>query len=170
MHFSLSKRYLATVATAPTYFGHGFGKQFLSPGFAVFFLVCADRNAPLHQVVDWANILLTLVLLPVSSSLHHSWMAILPNTAQAATSKAPAGSIRAPAQSTNAKSSKEAAAPTAAAVLTPTDTAVVCSQCGKCSAPHQCSQCKVAKYCSRECQRTHWKKGGHKKACTPTSK
>jgi hypothetical protein len=29
----------------------------------------------------------------------------------------------------------------------------------------QCSKCKVPKYCSTDCQVSHWKSGGHKTAC-----
>ena len=30
-----------------------------------------------------------------------------------------------------------------------------------------CSRCKIAFYCSVECQRKHWKEGGHKRHCVP---
>ena len=50
---------------------------------------------------------------------------------------------------------------------------VVCSACGKqlagTTASHQnwqkCSRCKQAFYCDSDCQRVHWKRGGHKRAC-----
>lgn len=29
----------------------------------------------------------------------------------------------------------------------------------------RCSKCRVAQYCSRECQKKHWKEGGHKQQC-----
>jgi hypothetical protein len=32
----------------------------------------------------------------------------------------------------------------------------------------QCSQCRAVQYCSRRCQKAHWK-GSHKQACTPAS-
>ena len=48
-----------------------------------------------------------------------------------------------------------------------------CSACGKelagTTASHQnwkqCSRCKQAFYCNTDCQREHWKRGGHKQAC-----
>lgn len=39
-----------------------------------------------------------------------------------------------------------------------------CWQCGHTEHLSKCVQCKVAKYCSKECQRTHWKL--HKNECT----
>ncbi|KAI9016874.1 hypothetical protein DFJ74DRAFT_678661 [Hyaloraphidium curvatum] len=45
----------------------------------------------------------------------------------------------------------------------------VCNGCGACSTDksnfQRCSRCKVASYCSRECQRDHWSE--HKKICRP---
>jgi hypothetical protein len=49
------------------------------------------------------------------------------------------------------------------------------AQCAHCSARHvqgvppyrQCSRCKSALYCSDECQREHWRDGGHATACKP---
>eukprot|EP00947_MAST-08B_sp_MAST-8B-sp1_P002361 g2361.t1 len=41
----------------------------------------------------------------------------------------------------------------------------VCAVCGK-SCALTCSRCKSAHYCSRECQRSHWKV--HKKVCSKT--
>lgn len=32
-----------------------------------------------------------------------------------------------------------------------------------------CSRCKAVFYCSRACQKTHWKTGGHKQECRPPS-
>jgi len=29
----------------------------------------------------------------------------------------------------------------------------------------QCKRCRVTYYCSKECQRKHWREGGHKEAC-----
>lgn len=41
-----------------------------------------------------------------------------------------------------------------------------CDFCGKdFSGKFSCSQCSLAFYCSRECQRNHWKEGGHKDKC-----
>ena len=35
-----------------------------------------------------------------------------------------------------------------------------CFQCGETSKPlSKCAKCKIAKYCSRQCQIDHWKKG-----------
>ena len=31
----------------------------------------------------------------------------------------------------------------------------------------RCARCKSVLYCSKKCQRLHWKKGGHKKECRP---
>ena len=43
------------------------------------------------------------------------------------------------------------------------------SSCEQCGAEVQdlkrCGRCFVAKYCSRACQTTHWKTGGHKSSC-----
>ena len=30
-----------------------------------------------------------------------------------------------------------------------------------------CSRCRTVWYCSRECQKAHWKHGGHKDVCVP---
>ena len=48
--------------------------------------------------------------------------------------------------------------------------AAQCANCGadKCSngAPLvHCSKCRVTLYCGRDCQKVHWKNGGHKSAC-----
>jgi len=41
-----------------------------------------------------------------------------------------------------------------------------CLKCGKTNAKmNVCSKCKVAKYCSKDCQKSHWKQ--HKSTCTP---
>lgn len=45
------------------------------------------------------------------------------------------------------------------------DTMFRCLQCGK-HALLKCSVCKVARYCGKECQKSHWK--AHKGACGPT--
>jgi TPR repeat protein len=42
---------------------------------------------------------------------------------------------------------------------------VKCANCGASNAKSRCGRCKVAAYCSTECQTTHWKEGGHKKVC-----
>jgi ankyrin repeat protein len=44
----------------------------------------------------------------------------------------------------------------------------LCSQCGSPGAKKRCTTCKAARYCSRQCQVKHWKRGGHKALC-PTA-
>lgn len=39
-----------------------------------------------------------------------------------------------------------------------------CHNCSKIGNTLKCSKCKRARYCSRECQKSHWK-AGHKKTC-----
>ena len=36
---------------------------------------------------------------------------------------------------------------------------------GETAAKNRCGRCKRAWYCSRRCQKKHWKEGGHKKVC-----
>ena len=48
--------------------------------------------------------------------------------------------------------------------------AVVYPRCSNCDSmlarsTNRCAQCRVAKYCNRECQVEHWKRGGHKQEC-----
>lgn len=40
-----------------------------------------------------------------------------------------------------------------------------CAECQAAGPTKTCAGCKVARYCSTECQRSHWKNGGHKKEC-----
>ena len=42
-----------------------------------------------------------------------------------------------------------------------------CAVCGRLPTENlfACSKCKVLSYCGRECQKLHWKKGGHKQSC-----
>lgn len=40
-----------------------------------------------------------------------------------------------------------------------------CEACHVVGATKRCCGCKMARYCSDECQRTHLEKGGHKKGC-----
>lgn len=40
-----------------------------------------------------------------------------------------------------------------------------CAACDAVSATKVCSGCKMARYCSAECQTRHWKTGGHKVVC-----
>ena len=50
----------------------------------------------------------------------------------------------------------------------------MCRNCGKLevalgngSKLTACTRCKVAWYCSKSCQKQHWKEGGHKADCQP---
>ena len=43
--------------------------------------------------------------------------------------------------------------------------ALTCANCGTAEVKFSCARCKVAHYCSRTCQKHHWKGGGHKKSC-----
>ena len=52
-----------------------------------------------------------------------------------------------------------------------------CAQCGSTKSSVEgkkklltCSQCKFTYYCSSECQKKHWKEGGHKKICKKLAK
>jgi hypothetical protein len=48
----------------------------------------------------------------------------------------------------------------------PKNLRVVCSSChADKEAFHICSQCQIATYCDKDCQRSHWKKQGHKQEC-----
>ena len=40
----------------------------------------------------------------------------------------------------------------------------VCAVCGR-SARQKCAGCGAASYCGKECQRQHWKRGGHRAQC-----
>ena len=40
-----------------------------------------------------------------------------------------------------------------------------CAKCGVSGASAACSRCLGAKYCSKQCQASHWKE--HKQSCTP---
>lgn len=40
-----------------------------------------------------------------------------------------------------------------------------CAACEKIGATKICTGCRLVRYCSGECSRTHWKTGGHKKVC-----
>jgi hypothetical protein len=42
-----------------------------------------------------------------------------------------------------------------------------CSNCDNVlpGSANRCAQCRVAKYCNRQCQVQHWKQGGHKQEC-----
>ena len=45
-----------------------------------------------------------------------------------------------------------------------------CANCGAPETPdgkphRMCTRCKMTFYCSTECQKTHWKTGGHKQHC-----
>ena len=41
-----------------------------------------------------------------------------------------------------------------------------CSACGQAGAALWCAKCRQTAYCDRECQRHHWRVGGHKHECT----
>jgi len=41
-----------------------------------------------------------------------------------------------------------------------------CIRCGKANSHSLCARCQKVKYCSRECQKEHWKE--HKQFCVPT--
>lgn len=41
----------------------------------------------------------------------------------------------------------------------------MCRCCGKPKAPHACSRCKHARYCTKECQTMDWKLYKHKLIC-----
>lgn len=41
----------------------------------------------------------------------------------------------------------------------------VCARCTSAAGTLRCSRCKVTSYCSQDCQKEHWKSGGHKKQC-----
>lgn len=40
-----------------------------------------------------------------------------------------------------------------------------CAACDAVCATKVCTGCRVIRYCSKECSRSHWKTGGHKKEC-----
>jgi hypothetical protein len=46
-----------------------------------------------------------------------------------------------------------------------------CGNCGQAEAKigdmNVCGRCRRVRYCSRDCQAAHWKRGGHKKLCIP---
>jgi hypothetical protein len=44
-----------------------------------------------------------------------------------------------------------------------------CAWCKKEEAKFQCSACRVVGYCSKPCQQSHWKMGGHKQRCNELS-
>eukprot|EP00242_Pyramimonas_sp_CCMP2087_P015470 CAMPEP_0198198800 /NCGR_PEP_ID=MMETSP1445-20131203/2180_1 /TAXON_ID=36898 /ORGANISM="Pyramimonas sp., Strain CCMP2087" /LENGTH=218 /DNA_ID=CAMNT_0043868439 /DNA_START=76 /DNA_END=732 /DNA_ORIENTATION=- len=54
------------------------------------------------------------------------------------------------------------------------DEIVYCRACGKIKAEKTklrlCGRCKVARYCSKECQSKDWKEGDHKNKCVPFDK
>ena len=51
------------------------------------------------------------------------------------------------------------------AALRAAEEALTCANCGTAEVKFSCARCKVAHYCSRTCQKHHWKGGGHKKSC-----
>ena len=44
-----------------------------------------------------------------------------------------------------------------------------CDWCLRPCTPRRCTRCARASYCSRECQRSHWKEGRHRLECDPPS-
>ena len=42
----------------------------------------------------------------------------------------------------------------------------VCAGCETEDASLVCSRCRCTRYCSKQCQKTHWTEGGHKKYCS----
>ncbi|CAM9145463.1 unnamed protein product [Ascophyllum nodosum] len=44
----------------------------------------------------------------------------------------------------------------------------LCCVCGQ-RAKSACSRCKSARYCGKQHQTEHWKRGGHKQVCTPSA-
>lgn len=55
--------------------------------------------------------------------------------------------------------------PSASSSLAPL-TKFECASCNSLAATMLCSGCRVARYCSKDCSRVHWKEvGGHKKEC-----
>ncbi|KIM23535.1 hypothetical protein M408DRAFT_252994 [Serendipita vermifera MAFF 305830] len=53
-----------------------------------------------------------------------------------------------------------------AGVVVPMEERGKCAACGKMGCKSQCSRCRVVRYCSPECQVSHWK-NGHKTTCVP---
>ena len=41
----------------------------------------------------------------------------------------------------------------------------ICANCGGTAPQRRCSRCGSASYCSKECQRAHWKKGHRDQCC-----
>ena len=41
----------------------------------------------------------------------------------------------------------------------------MCAVCGSETALSDCTRCKGARYCSKDCQRIDWKTGGHREMC-----
>ena len=45
------------------------------------------------------------------------------------------------------------------------ETTTACDHCGTLGAKQRCGRCRRVSYCNAECQRAHWKTGGHKRNC-----
>jgi len=67
---------------------------------------------------------------------------------------------------------QRAAAPPSLSAATPLSTSrTCCANCGVAEtaggsvALKPCSRCKTVVYCGRDCQKQHWKSGGHRAAC-----
>ena len=67
--------------------------------------------------------------------------------------------------STTWNSAAGAASATVARSIVPITEAYNCWNCKEKNGVHMCSACGEARYCSVECQKTHWKTGGHKAVC-----
>ena len=101
------------------------------------------------------------------------WMQLkakAPDAAPDADAKAPAGAIKVDSGSSSGSGGGGGSAAAAAAGRAGEaggGKKVISSPCGNCgkAGTLQCARCKAVRYCSGACQKTHWKKGGHKKAC-----
>ena len=97
------------------------------------------------------------------------WMQLkakAPDAAPAADARAPSGSLQAGGSSGSSGSASGGGGGAAEAKDGMKKISSPCGNCGK-DGTLQCARCKTVRYCSGTCQKTHWKKGGHKAACKP---